>query len=191
MNAALAESLNPGVSRTDAGIGYGDRAMWTTNDVHLGLSNGTLLMLEPGDGVPGENAEPVRAIAEDGRPLLLPPSGVGSLIPAWAMTVHKSQGLEVPIVVVVLCGEDTHPALLTRAMLYTAITRATRAAIVCADPHARPCARNRRSSSPDSARAAHRRATRSLTMVDLRVVDDGRLASGSCRTGGRAAGCGT
>ena len=50
------------------------------------------------------------------------------------MTVHKSQGLEVPIVVVVLCGEDTHPALLTRAMLYTAITRATRAAIICADP---------------------------------------------------------
>ena len=108
--------------------------MWTTNDIHLGLSNGTLLMLEPGDGVPGESAEPVRALAEDGRPLLLPPAGVGSLIPAWAMTVHKSQGLEVPIVVVVLCGEDTHPALLTRAMLYTAITRATRAAIICADP---------------------------------------------------------
>ena len=134
VNVALAEALNPGVSRTDEGVGYGDRVMWTTNDVHLGLSNGTLLMLEPGDGVPGDRDEPVRAFAEDGRPLLLPPGGVGSLIPAWAMTVHKSQGLEVPIVVVVLCGEDTHPALLTRAMLYTAITRATRAAIICAHP---------------------------------------------------------
>ena len=134
LNVALADALNPGVSRTDAGVGSGDRVMWTTNDIQLGLSNGTLLMLEPGDGVPGGNAESVRALAEDGRPLLLPPAGVDSLIPAWAMTVHKSQGLEVPIVVVVLCGEDTHPALLTRAMLYTAITRATRAAIVCADP---------------------------------------------------------
>ena len=134
LTAALAEALNPGASRTDEGIGYGDRVMWTTNDVQLGLSNGTLLMLEPGDGIPGENDEAVRALAEDGRPLLLPPSGVGSLIPAWAMTVHKSQGLEVPIVVVVLCGADTHPALLTRAMLYTAITRATQAVIVCADP---------------------------------------------------------
>ena len=112
-----------------------------TNDVQLGLSNGTLLMLEPGDGVPGENAEPVRALAEDGRPLLLPPRGVGSLIPAWAMTVHKSHGLEVPIVVVVLCGEDTHPALLTRAMLYTAHHQGNASCDrLRGPPHARPCA---------------------------------------------------
>ena len=78
LNVALAEALNPGVSRTDEGVGYGDRVMWTTNDIQLGLSNGTLLMLEPGDGVPGESAEPVRALAEDGRPLLLPPPGSGA-----------------------------------------------------------------------------------------------------------------
>ena len=54
------------------------RVMWTTNDIQLGLSNGTLLMLEPGDGVPGDHDEPVRALAEDGRPLLLPPPGSGA-----------------------------------------------------------------------------------------------------------------
>lgn len=43
---------------------------------------------------------------------------------AWAMTVHKSQGSEFDHVLLVL--PETDPRLLTRELLYTAITRARR-----------------------------------------------------------------
>lgn len=41
---------------------------------------------------------------------------------AWVMTVHKSQGSEYRAVV--LCIGKAGPMLLTRSVLYTAITRA-------------------------------------------------------------------
>lgn len=134
LNAALNAAMNPGAARLPDGVAGGDRVMWTTNDAGLGLANGTLLMLEPRTSPPGADDAPIRALAEDGRPLLIPADRHASMIPAWALTVHKSQGLEVPVVVVALHEQDTHPGLLSRAMLYTAITRASRAVVVCAEP---------------------------------------------------------
>ena len=48
------------------------------------------------------------------------------------MTVHKSQGSEYPFVIIPLyrCA----PMLLTRNLIYTAITRASRMAILVGDP---------------------------------------------------------
>jgi exodeoxyribonuclease V alpha subunit len=51
------------------------------------------------------------------------------------MTVHKAQGCEWPVVVVALPA-GVHPALLSRPLLYTAVTRARRAVVVCGDPAA-------------------------------------------------------
>ena len=45
------------------------------------------------------------------------------LEPAYAVTVHKSQGSEYPIVVMPV-GDHTPPMLLSRNLLYTAVTRA-------------------------------------------------------------------
>jgi exodeoxyribonuclease V alpha subunit len=50
------------------------------------------------------------------------------LAPAFATTVHKSQGSEVEAVALVLPDED-HP-LVTRELVYTALTRARRSALV-------------------------------------------------------------
>ncbi len=47
---------------------------------------------------------------------------------AWAVTVHKSQGSEYPFVIIPLYGAP--PLLLTRNLLYTAITRARRMVIL-------------------------------------------------------------
>ncbi|MCQ2451585.1 MAG: ATP-dependent RecD-like DNA helicase [Oscillospiraceae bacterium] len=47
---------------------------------------------------------------------------LGELEPAWAMTVHKAQGSEYSAVV--LACLDASPKLLTRSILYTAVTRA-------------------------------------------------------------------
>ena len=47
---------------------------------------------------------------------------------AWAITVHKSQGSEYPAVILALGG--CSPKLLTRGVLYTAVSRAKKL-LVC------------------------------------------------------------
>ena len=58
----------------------------------------------------------------DGRVVEYAPDMLGELEPAYAMTVHKAQGSEYRAVVLAVC--DGAPLLLTRGVLYTAITRA-------------------------------------------------------------------
>ncbi len=57
---------------------------------------------------------------------------VGDLAPAWCLTVHKAQGGEWPVVVLVL--DASHRALLWRELVYTAITRAARGLLLVGDP---------------------------------------------------------
>ncbi len=92
----------------------------TRNDYTLGLFNGDIgVILSSGEG---------------GRPhayFLRSPEGMMPVIPAllphdietvFAMTVHKSQGSEFDEVVLILPDRDT--PVLTRELIYTAITRA-------------------------------------------------------------------
>ncbi len=58
----------------------------------------------------------------DGRQVLYPADALGELELAYAVTVHKSQGSEYPAVVFACL--DVPPMLLTRSVLYTAVTRA-------------------------------------------------------------------
>jgi exodeoxyribonuclease V alpha subunit len=50
------------------------------------------------------------------------------LRPAWCLTVHKAQGGEWPVVVLVC--DRSHRGMLWRNLVYTAVTRAQRALIV-------------------------------------------------------------
>ena len=61
-------------------------------------------------------------ISFDGRMVTYPPELLGELEPAYAVTVHKAQGSEYRAVILSLC--DVPPTLLSRGVLYTAITRA-------------------------------------------------------------------
>lgn len=56
---------------------------------------------------------------------------LGELQPAWAMTIHKSQGSEFPCVVLVLLGD--HRRMHERRLLYTAMTRAREKLVVVYD----------------------------------------------------------
>jgi len=58
----------------------------------------------------------------DGRMVEYTPDMLGELEPAFAVTVHKSQGSEYQAVI--LAALDGAPMLMTRGVLYTAITRA-------------------------------------------------------------------
>ncbi len=58
---------------------------------------------------------------------------IGTVERAYATTVHKAQGSEHDHVTLLLPDEDV-PLLLSRALLYTAVTRARRSVLIAGDP---------------------------------------------------------
>ncbi|MFD1811757.1 exodeoxyribonuclease V subunit alpha, partial [Rhodococcus gannanensis] len=89
----------------------------TANDYDAKIYNGdTGVVVRRGDG------ELVAAFARGAEPLLLHPSRLSSTQSVYAMTIHRSQGSQYGTVSVVL--PDERSSLLTRELLYTAITRA-------------------------------------------------------------------
>lgn len=92
--------------------------MVTENDYALRLFNGDIgILLEDEDGV-------LMAYFrnEDGTVRKVAPLRLPHVEPAFAMTVHKSQGSEFDQVLILLPARDTR--LLTRELIYTAISRA-------------------------------------------------------------------
>ena len=60
-------------------------------------------------------------VAYDDRLVTYNPADLDALVPAYAVTIHKSQGSEYPIVVIPILTQ--HYAMLRRNLLYTGITR--------------------------------------------------------------------
>jgi exodeoxyribonuclease V alpha subunit len=88
----------------------------TTNDYDVGLFNGDT-------GVAVAMPEGLRvAFARGGVPTLHPPARLSEVATVHAMTVHRGQGSQFRRVTVVLPPAES--PLLTRELLYTAVTRA-------------------------------------------------------------------
>jgi exodeoxyribonuclease V alpha subunit len=132
LNRELREVLNPTGTPVGGGrLRIGDKLMLTGRNLHeLGLMNGTLLRLE---GVREDDDDDddgaTLVVAADDQLFELDGRDAERLQPAYACSVHKGQGIELPIAVLV-----AHPAaggfFLRREMLYTAITRATVATVI-------------------------------------------------------------
>ena len=112
----LAESA--GVAHLDEWYA-GRPVLITANDRGLGLSNGDL-----GVTVRADDGRLRVVVRTDGEPRSFAPTRLTGVETVYAMTVHKSQGSEAHGVTVVLPPEDS--PLLTRELLYTAVTRARR-----------------------------------------------------------------
>lgn len=95
----------------------------TANDAATQLYNGDVGVTLAIDGVPM-----VHFPASDGGVRSFMPSQLPAHETAWAMTVHKSQGSEFDHVLVVLPEADSR--VLTRELLYTAVTRARRSVTI-------------------------------------------------------------
>ncbi|MFD4367387.1 exodeoxyribonuclease V subunit alpha [Rhodococcus sp. NPDC058521] len=95
----------------------GQPLLVTANDYEARIYNG-----DAGVVVRGENGEPTAAFERGDGIFLRHPSLLSAVQTVYAMTIHRSQGSQYDTVSVVLPDEKS--ALLTRELLYTAITRA-------------------------------------------------------------------
>ncbi len=95
----------------------------TTNDRGLGLYNGDtgVMALRADDRVVGVFGDPA-------TPLVHAATSLADVDTAHAMTIHKSQGSQARTITVLLPDEDSR--LLTRELLYTAITRAQESVVL-------------------------------------------------------------
>ena len=130
INDALREALNPDGEPVRGGrLRIGDKLMMTGRNLHeLGLMNGTLLRLV--DEVPGsDDDDQALVLAAEDAVFRLPPEDTDRLRLAYACSVHRGQGIELPVAVIV--AHDAAGAFfLRREMLYTAITRAKLATVI-------------------------------------------------------------
>ena len=116
----------------------GDKVMHIANNYNLGWRKITGGIAESGEGVFNGDLGSITEIRtgsgeidvrfEDGREVTYTPDVRNQLVPAYAITVHKSQGSEFDAVIIPVYGGN--PVIMTRNLLYTAITRARRAAVL-------------------------------------------------------------
>lgn len=126
LNARLREILNPGGRQAKgSALREGDRVMQTRNDHEAEVMNGELGMLVRVDG------DDALLKMDDGRTIRLPLVRLDTWELAYACTVHKAQGSSIPVAVVPVLQEHRH--MLTRNLLYTAVTRAEKACVMVGD----------------------------------------------------------
>jgi len=130
LNEALRAALNPdGAPVRDGRFRIGDKLMLTGRNLHeLGLMNGMLLRLLDEIGADGDD-DPALLLRAEEAIFRLPAEDAERLKLAYACSVHRGQGIELPVAIIV-----AHPAggafFLRREMLYTAITRAKLATVI-------------------------------------------------------------
>ena len=95
----------------------------TENDYGLRLYNG-----DTGVIVAGERGRASAAFERGGEVVTFSPARLGTVETVYAMTIHKSQGSQFDAAAVLLPDPSSH--ILTRELLYTAVTRARRRLIL-------------------------------------------------------------
>ena len=144
LNRALQAAVNPPApGKAEKAYGpalyrVGDRVMQVKNNydvmweethgtgVGMGIFNGDIGQVEAIDPHSG-----IVTVDFDGHRAEYTPDMMNQLEPAYAITVHKAQGSEYRAVI--LSAVDAAPMLLTRGVLYTAMTRAKELLILVGD----------------------------------------------------------
>lgn len=144
LNKCLQESINPpSIKKMELVVGntifrVGDKVMQTTNNYNLVWKKMNGFVEEEGEGVFNGDIGNIELIDfqtgemvvdfEDGRRCLYPRTEISQLSLAYAITIHKSQGSEFDVVIIpAIAG----PAMiLTRNLIYTAVTRAKKMVVI-------------------------------------------------------------
>ena len=127
LNIELQATLNPARDRKVERFGWtfapGDKVMQIENDYDRDVFNGDIGYITGVDPDSGE-----LDVSFDGRSVTYGFGELDTLVPAYAVTVHKSQGSEYPAVVMPIMTQ--HYAMLQRNLLYTGITRGKRLVVL-------------------------------------------------------------
>ncbi len=126
LQAVLNPSGAPKVEKFGWGFAPRDKVMQIENDYDRDVYNGDIGFIEAVDAEAGE----IR-VRFDGKEVEYGAADLDALVPAYAVTIHKSQGSEYPAVVIPVLIQ--HYAMLQRNLLYTAITRGKRLVVLVGD----------------------------------------------------------
>ena len=119
LNEALQEALNPNgqtIARGSRLFRLGDKVMQIRNNYDKEVFNGDIGYISHVDP---ENQEVVITIDE--REVPYDYQDLDEIVLAYAISIHKSQGGEYPVVVMPVCTQ--HYVMLQRNLLYTGVTR--------------------------------------------------------------------
>jgi exodeoxyribonuclease V alpha subunit len=127
LNVELQKALNPAGERKVERFGWtfapGDKVMQIENDYDKEVYNGDIGYIDDVDPDAGE-----LTASFDGRAVTYGFGELDTLVPAYAATIHKSQGSEYPAVVIPVLTQ--HYAMLQRNLLYTGVTRGKRLVVL-------------------------------------------------------------
>ncbi|MDM8516492.1 ATP-dependent RecD-like DNA helicase [Desulfobacterales bacterium HSG16] len=124
LNRLLQETLNPlPLENATAGFMTGDKVMHLKNNYQKEVFNG-----EIGSICSTNRKTRNLTVNYEGREVLYDSEEINQLSLAYAISVHKSQGSEYPVVIMPLVTH--HYILLQRNLLYTAVTRAKKLVIL-------------------------------------------------------------
>jgi exodeoxyribonuclease V alpha subunit len=127
LNIELQAALNPAGERKVQRFGWtfapGDKVMQIENDYDKEVYNGDIGYIDQVDPEAGEVTANF-----DGRTVTYGFGELDMLVPAYAATIHKSQGSEYPAIVIPLLIQ--HYPMLQRNLLYTGVTRGKRLVVL-------------------------------------------------------------
>jgi exodeoxyribonuclease V alpha subunit len=127
LNIELQAALNPAGERKVERFGWtfapGDKIMQVENDYDKEVYNGDIGYVKDVDPDEGE-----LTASFDGKSVVYGFGELDTLVPAYAATIHKSQGSEYPAVVIPVMTQ--HYTMLQRNLLYTGVTRGKRLVVL-------------------------------------------------------------
>jgi exodeoxyribonuclease V alpha subunit len=126
LNRQLQAALNPGqggVTRGERTYRVNDKVMQIRNNYDKDVFNGDIGRIT---AIAWESREVTVTI--DGREVVYDFGDLDEIVPAYAVSVHKSQGSEYPAVIVPIVTQ--HYILLQRNLIYTAVTRGKKLVVI-------------------------------------------------------------
>jgi len=137
LNKTLQEQLNSNTKATiehyDNNFCVGDKVIQTVNNYDKEIFNGDIGIIRQIN----EKSKKV-TIQFDSKTVEYKYSGLKEISLAYAITVHKSQGSEYPVIVIPLTLE--HKRLLAKNLLYTGVTRGKKFVVLIIEEKALRCA---------------------------------------------------
>lgn len=126
LNTRLQEILNPrgeSITRGDRTFRVGDKVMQIRNNYEKEVFNGDIGRVA---AIRPEARDVI--VSFDGREVLYEYPDLDEIVLAYAISIHKSQGSEYPVVVIPILTQ--HYILLQRNLVYTAVTRGKKLVVV-------------------------------------------------------------